>query len=61
MGSEFSYAIYIISKAESRRVEAGTIANYYKATKLFVEMNTDTPVINWKRVSRGLPQRKEGC
>ena len=30
-------------------ISPSTIANYYKATKLFIEMNIDTPVINWKR------------
>ena len=43
------------------QISAGTIANYYKATKLFVEMNIDTPIINWKRISRGLPRGRKAA
>lgn len=48
-------------RVEHRQISPGTIANYYKATKLFVEMNTDTPIINWKRVSRGLPRGRKAA
>lgn len=34
-------------------ISANTIGNYYKATKLFCEMNNI--VINWKIISRGIP------
>jgi hypothetical protein len=36
-------------------ISYSTITNYYKATKLFIEMNIDTPIINWKKISRGIP------
>ena len=43
------------------RVKAGeiaecTISNYYKATKLFCEMNNLT--LNWSRLRKGLPRRR---
>ena len=43
------------------QISPGTITNYYKATKLFIEMNTDTPIINWKRISRGLPRGRKAA
>ena len=36
-----------------REISESTISNYYKATKLFCEMNDLT--LNWKKISRGLP------
>jgi hypothetical protein len=42
-------------RARTGEISYSTISNYYKATKLFVEMNIDTPIINWRRISRGLP------
>jgi len=42
-------------RVELGQISPSTIANYYKATKLFVEMNIDAPVINWKRISKGIP------
>ncbi len=46
-------------RARMGEISYSTIGNYYKATKLFVEMNTDTPIINWKRVSRGIPSGRK--
>ncbi|MGH9924774.1 MAG: hypothetical protein ACRD5B_05295, partial [Nitrososphaeraceae archaeon] len=48
-------------RAEHGQISPGTIANYYKATKLFIEMNTDTPIINWKRISKGLPRGRRAA
>lgn len=42
-------------RACSGKISYSTINNYYKATKLFLEMNTDSHIINWKKISRGLP------
>jgi integrase len=36
-----------------------TIANYYKATKLFCEMND--LVLNWKKITRGLPRGRRAA
>ena len=38
-------------------ISESTISNYYKATKLFCEMNNLT--LNWKRIRRGLPLGRE--
>ena len=45
-------------RASNHEISYSTIGNYYKATKLFIEMNIDTPVINWKKISRGIPTGK---
>jgi tetratricopeptide (TPR) repeat protein len=41
-------------RAKNGEISYLTIGNYYKATKLFIEMNTDTPIINWKKITRGI-------
>ena len=41
-----------------KELATGTLNNYYMAVKLFCEMNDLTAVINWKRISRGLPRMK---
>jgi hypothetical protein len=48
-------------RVELGEIAPGTIANYYKATKLFIEMNTNTPIINWKKISRGLPRGRKAA
>jgi hypothetical protein len=40
-------------------IAASTISNYYKAAKLFCEMNDLT--INWKRISRGMPHGRHAA
>jgi hypothetical protein len=42
-------------------ISESTIRNYYKATKLFCEMNDVSSSINWKRISRGLPRGKQAA
>jgi hypothetical protein len=36
---------------------AGTVKNYYRAVRLFCEMNDAS--LNWKKISRGLPKAKK--
>jgi hypothetical protein len=48
-------------RANDREISYSTINNYYKATKLFIEMNIDTPIINWKKISRGIPTGKRAA
>jgi len=45
-------------KERIRRKElaADTLKNYYRAAKLFCEMND--LILNWKRISKGLPRAK---
>jgi hypothetical protein len=43
-------------RVRKKELAAGTLKNYYRATKLFCEMNDLT--LNWKRISRGLPRAK---
>jgi hypothetical protein len=48
-------------RARKSEISYSTIANYYKATKLFVEMNIDAPIINWKRITRGIPSGRKAA
>jgi hypothetical protein len=48
-------------RARKGEISYSTIGNYYKATKLFVEMNSDTPIINWKRITRGIPSGRKAA
>ncbi len=48
-------------RARRNDIACATISNYFKAIKLFVEMNFDTSVVNWKKISKGIPSgRKAG-
>lgn len=48
-------------RTEKNDIAYSTISNYYKAVKLFVEMNFDYPVINWKRISKGIPTGRKAA
>lgn len=48
-------------RARKGEISYSTIANYYKATKLFVEMNSDAPIVNWKRITRGIPSGRKAA
>jgi hypothetical protein len=43
-------------RVRKKELAAGTLKNYYRAAKLFCEMNDLT--LNWKRISKGLPKAK---
>jgi hypothetical protein len=43
-------------RVRRKELAAGTLKNYYRAAKLFCEMNDLT--LNWKRISKGLPKAK---
>ena len=43
-------------RVRQKELAAGTLKNYYRATKLFCEMNDLT--LNWKKISKGLPRAK---
>lgn len=38
-----------------------TIRNYYKATKLFCEMNGCAQLVNWKMIVRGMPKGRQAA
>jgi len=44
-----------LARVSRGEIAESTIPNYYKATKLFLEMNDAATPINWKKISRGLP------
>jgi integrase len=46
-------------RCKQRKISESTISNYYKATKLFCEMNDLT--LNWKKISRGLPYGRKAA
>jgi hypothetical protein len=43
-------------RVRRKELAAGTLKNYYRAAKLFCEMND--LALNWKRISKGLPRAK---
>jgi hypothetical protein len=43
----------------NREIEGNTIRNYYKAAKLFCDMNDIT--LNWKKIAKGLPKAKHAA
>ena len=48
-----------IERVKRGEISESTISNYYKATKLFCEMNN--LILNWKRIRRGLPHGREAA
>jgi hypothetical protein len=48
-------------RARNGEISYSTITYYYKATKIFIEMNIDTPIINWKKISRDVPNGKKAA
>ena len=47
------FIAFQIQRANRKEIAESTISNYYKATKLFCEMNDLS--LSWKKISRGLP------
>jgi len=43
-------------RVRRKELAAGTVKNYYRAVKLFCEMNDVS--LNWKKISRGLLKKK---
>jgi hypothetical protein len=59
--SLMQFIVFQKERARAGEISYSTISNYYKATKLFVEMNTDSPIINWKKIARGLPTGRKAA
>ena len=61
MGSGQFDEVHSFSNERARRNEISetTISNYYKATKLFCEMNNLS--LGWKRIRRGIPRGRRAA
>jgi len=46
-------------RAESGEISPSTVPNYYKATKLFCDMNEI--LLNWKKIAKGLPRGRQAA
>jgi hypothetical protein len=57
--SFMNFVLHQKERVKNKEISEGTIGNYYKAVKLFCEMNFDHPVINWKKVGRGMPRARK--
>ena len=53
------FIMYQIERAKNGKIAESTISNYYKATKLFCEMN-ELP-INWRRIAKGIPKGRRAA
>jgi integrase len=47
-----------LERSRRGEIAESTISNYYKATKLFCEMN-DISTVNWKKIRRGIPRGRQ--
>src|SRR5206468_7236594 len=54
-----SFVQYQKERANKGDICESTIRNYYKAAKLFLEMNDD--ILNWKKITRGLPRGRQAA
>src|SRR5919106_6234971 len=52
--SLMAFIVYEKEMSKKGEISDSTIPNYYRATKLFCEMNDIT--LNWKKIARGLPR-----
>jgi hypothetical protein len=52
---------YQKERARKNDIAFCTISNYYKAIKLFVDINFDAPIINWKKVTKGIPSGRKSA
>jgi hypothetical protein len=57
--SLIAFIIHQIGRANRHEIAESTISNYYKATKLFCEMNDLT--LGWKKIARGLPHGRKSA
>jgi integrase len=57
--SLMKFIVYQKERVKQKEISEGTIGNYYKAVKLFCEMNFDQPIVNWKKIARGMPRARK--
>src|SRR5215204_5788516 len=55
------FVLYQKERVYKDEIVYATIRNYLKTVKLFLEMNSDVPIVNWKRITRGLPSGKSAA
>jgi hypothetical protein len=55
------FVLYQKERVYKEEIVYGTIRNYLKAIKLFLDMNNDTPIVNWKRITKGVPSGKSAA
>jgi hypothetical protein len=53
------FIAFQIERARRNEISETTISNYYKATKLFCEMNDLS--LSWKRIRRGVPRGRKAA
>jgi hypothetical protein len=53
------FIIFQNERIQRKEIVAITAYNYIRSLKLFIDMNFDMPPINWKKITRGLPSRRE--
>jgi integrase len=53
------FIMFQIERAKGGEIAESTISNYYKATKLFCEMNELS--VNWKKIARGIPKGRRAA
>ena len=52
------FVFYQKERVYKGEIVYATIRNYLKTVKLFLEMNSDIPLFNWKRITKGIPSGK---
>ena len=55
------FVLYQKERVYKNQIVYATIRNYLKTVKLFLEMNSDVPIVNWKRITKGLPNGKSAA
>jgi predicted transcriptional regulator len=50
-----------LERVSRGEIAESTIRNYYKATKLFCEMNGCAQLVNWKMITRGIPKGRQAA
>jgi hypothetical protein len=52
------FVLFQKDRVAKGEIVSTTIRNYIKAAKLFIDMNSEVPLINWKRITKSLPPPK---
>jgi hypothetical protein len=55
------FVLYQKERVYKDAIVYATIRNYLKTVKLFLEMNSDVPIVNWKRITKGIPSGKSAA